>query len=130
MKSGPRTTALLVLSGLVLATISTFSPYSLKASASGGGYGLLVGTVRPCSAKRFDARPDEPLIMILTRSGETYETYNVSADPGTTAYHFDVPVGRYVISTTWWGSKEYSVSVKFGKTTRVDFNVSCGPFST
>ena len=94
------------------------------------GYGLIVGDVRPCTAKRFDAQPDEPLIVILTRNGKTYVTYNVSADAGTTWYHFDVPIGRYSVSTTWWGSKDYNVLVRFGKTSRVNMEVSCGTFST
>lgn len=130
MKSGRKAIAPFVLSGLVIAAVGTFNTFSSRASASGGGYGLLVGNVQPCSAKRFDAQPAEPLIVILTRSHKTYETYNVSADPGTTSYHFDVPVGRYALSTTWWGSKEYSVLVRFGKTTHVNFEVSCGTFST
>jgi hypothetical protein len=130
MKSGLKAIAPFVLSGLVMATVGTFNVNSSRASASGGGYGLLVGYVRPCGAKRFDAQPAEPLIMVLTRSNKTYETYNVSADPGTTSYHFDVPVGRYTLSTTWWGSKEYSVLIRFGTTTRLNFMVSCGAFST
>ena len=119
MKSGLKAIAPFILSGLVIATVGTFDAYSSRASASGGGYGLLVGYVRPA----------EPLIMVLTRSKKTYETYNVSADSGTTSYHFDVPVGRYTLATTWWGSKEYSVLISFGKTTHVDFKVSCGGFS-
>ncbi len=119
----------IILSGLVIAALGMFNVYS-SASASTGGFGLLVGNVRPCTAKRFDAQPDEPLIIVLTRSNKTYETYNVSADPGTTWYHFDVPVGRYTLSTTWWGSRDYSVFVKFGRTSRVNFEVSCGTFSS
>lgn len=94
------------------------------------GYGLIVGDVRPCTAKRFDAQPDEPLIVILTRNNKTYETYNVSADSGTTSYHFDVPVGSYTLSTTWWGSRNYSAVVRFGRTLTVNMVVSCGTFST
>lgn len=119
----------IILSGLVIAALGMFNVYS-SASASTGGFGLLVGNVRPCTAKRFDAQPDEPLIIVLTRSNKTYETYNVSADPGTTWYHFDVPVGRYTLSTTWWGSRDYRVFVKFGRTSRVNFEVSCGTFSS
>ncbi len=129
MNVGLRAITPIILSGLVIAALGTFNVYS-SASASTGGFGLLVGNVRPCTAKRFDAQPDEPLIIVLTRSNKTYETYNVSADPGTTWYHFDVPVGRYSLSTTWWGSRDYGVLVKFGKTSRVNFEVSCGTFST
>jgi hypothetical protein len=118
------------LSGLVIVTVGTLAVDSPRASASGSGYGLLVGYVRPCSAKRFDSQPAEPLIMVLTRSGKTYETYNVSADAGTTSYHFDVPVRRYTLSTTWWGSKDDKVLISFGKTTRVNLKVSCATFST
>jgi hypothetical protein len=120
----------LVLSGLVLAACGSSKEHSSTERAPAGGYGLIVGDVRPCTAKRFDAQPDEPLIVILTRSNKTDETYNVSADSGTTWYHFDVPVGRYTLSTTWWGSKEYSVLVRFSKTSQVNFEVSCGAFST
>jgi hypothetical protein len=66
----------------------------------------------------------------LTKDAKTFATYNVSADPGTTWYHFDVPVGRYTISTTWWGSKVSNVALKFGETLKVNFDVSCGPFTS
>jgi len=106
------------------------APHSPTESARASGYGLIVGDVRPCTAKRFDAQPDEPLIVIATRNNKTYVTYNVSADPGTTWYHFDVPTGHYTLSTTWWGSKDYNVLVQFGKTSKVNMDVSCATFST
>jgi hypothetical protein len=81
----------------------------------------------PCTAKKFDASPDNPLIVILTQNAKTYDTYNVSADPGTTWYHFDVQAGRYKLITTWPDTKEYNVLVKFGNTSKVNIRVSCGP---
>ncbi|OYV95965.1 MAG: hypothetical protein B7Z73_01585 [Planctomycetia bacterium 21-64-5] len=116
--------------GLAAATVGALGANSPIARASGISFGSLVGHVGPCQATRFDAQPSEPLIIILTRSKKTFETYNVSADPGTTSYHFDVPEGRYELLTTWWGTGEYSVTVRAGMTTHVDFKVSCGPFST
>lgn len=130
MKSSLRTVASLILPGLVIAPIGALTIHSTSASASAGRYGLLVGNVRPCNAERFDEEQNEPLIIVLTISNRTYETYNVSADSGTTSYHFDVPAGRYTLSTTWWGSREHSVQVRFDKTVRVNFTVSCGAFST
>jgi hypothetical protein len=118
----------LVLSVLTLAAFGLPNSHPSTKHARARGYGLIVGDVRPCSAKKFDS-PQGPLIVLLTKDAKTFETYNVSADIGTTWYHFDVPVGRYTISTTWWGSKEYNVVVKFGKTVKVNFDVSCGPFS-
>jgi hypothetical protein len=119
----------LVLSALTLTAFGL--PYSHPSTkhSRARGYGLIVGDVLPCTAKKYDS-PQGPLIVLLTKGTKTYETYNVSADPGTTWYHFDVPVGRYTISTTWWGSNEYNVVLKFGKTVKVNFDVSCGPFST
>jgi hypothetical protein len=119
----------LVLSALTLTAFGLPNSHPSTKRSRAHGYGLLVGDVRPCTAKKFDS-PQGPLIVLLTKGDKTYETYNVSADAGTTWYHFDVPVGDYTISTTWWGSKVYNVVVKFGKTLKVNFNVSCGPFST
>ena len=87
-----------------------------------------MGDVLPCTAKKYDSQQG-PLIVLLTKDNKTFETYDVSTDPGTTWYHFDVPVGRYTISTTWWGSKEYNVVLNFGETLKVNFDVSCGPFT-
>jgi hypothetical protein len=129
MKTSLKAIAPFVCSGLAIMALATFNVFSPSSSASAGGFGLLVGNVRPCAAMRFDAQPDEPLIVILTRGNKTYETYDVSADSGTTWYHFDVPAGRYTLSTTWWGSTEYSVLVRFGRTSHVNFEVSCGAFS-
>jgi hypothetical protein len=130
MKSSLKAIAPFVLSGLVIAALGTFNGYSSKASASTGGFGLLVGNVRPCTAKQFDPSPTDPLIVILTKDAVTYDTYNISADVGTTSYHFDVPVGHYELITTWPKSRVFAVVVKFGKTSRVNVTVSCGPFVT
>ncbi len=130
LKTGLKLDAPTVLFGLAVAIVGLLGVCSTIAGASGSGFGSLVGRVGPCQAKRFDAQPSEPLIIILTKGTRTFETYNVSADPGTTSYHFDVRAGHYDLLTTWWGSREYSVTVRVGKTTHVDFNVACGPFST
>jgi hypothetical protein len=123
-----RITAVLVLSGLVLAACGSSKGHPSTLSGPIGGFGLIVGDVRPCTAKKFDASPANPLIVILTKDNETYDTYNVSADYGTISYHFDVPVGHYKLTTTWPRSKESSVLVKFGKTSRDNVTVSCRPF--
>jgi len=128
MKSSLKVIAPFVLSGLVVAALGTFTGYSSKASASTGGFGLLVGNVRSCTAKEFDASPTDPLIVILTKDAMTYDTYNISADAGTTSYHFDVPAGNYQLTTTWPKSKDFNVVVRLGKTSRLNFGVSCSPF--
>lgn len=119
-----------IASILIAATAGTFGANSIIAGASGTGFGFLVGYVGPCHAEQFDAQPSEPLIIILTKSNRTFETYNVSADPGTSWYHFDIPAGRYELSTTWWGSRDYRVTVGPGKTIHVNFKLLCGPSST
>lgn len=101
----------------------------LASAASATGYGQVVGDVQPCTAKRFDEWASEPLIVILTKNRETYDTYNVSADVGTTSFHFDVLHGRYTMSTTWWGAKDYVVTVRTGRTSRINIVVSCGEFT-
>jgi hypothetical protein len=111
----------------VLAACSSSKAPSSTASTTISGYGLIVGEVGPCTARAFDASPDNPLIVILTQNAKTYDTYNVSADPGTTWYHFDVPVGRYKLTSTWPDTKGYNVLIKFGKTSKVNIRVSCGP---
>jgi hypothetical protein len=60
----------------------------------------------------------------------TYDAYNVSADAGTTSFHFDVPAGHYRLTTTWPQSRGLSVAIRFGKTTRLNISVSCGPYLT
>jgi len=80
MKHSLKAIAPFVASALVIAAFGTFNGYSSKASASPSGYGLLVGNVRPCTAKQYDASPSDPLIVILTKDAVTYDTYNVTAD--------------------------------------------------
>ena len=117
----------LVLSGLVLAACTPTKGQSSSVSSTPGGYGPIVGEVGPCSAKRFDASPANPLIIVLSKDARTYDTYNVSADRGTTWYHFDVPVGRYKLTSTWPRTNDYNVLVKLGTTSKVNITVSCGP---
>jgi hypothetical protein len=119
----------LVLSALTLTAFGLAHSHSSAKHPRANGYGLIVGDVRPCTARKYDSSQG-PLIVLLTKDDKTFETYNVSADPGTTWYHFDVPVGSYSISTTWWGSRHYHVALKFGETVKVNFDVSCGPFSS
>jgi hypothetical protein len=115
------------MSGLALAACSSSKGPSSTVSSSTGGYGLIVGKVGPCAAKKFDASPTNPLIVVLSKNARTYDTYNVSADRGTTWFHFDVSVGRYKLTATWPRTKEYNVLVELGKTTKVNIRVSCGP---
>jgi hypothetical protein len=116
----------LVLSGLALAAFGSPKGHSSTESGRTDGFGLIVGDVGPCTAKRFDASPANPLIVILTKNARTFDAYNISADRGTTSYHFDVPVGDYKLTTTWPRSKVFSVQVKLGKTSKVNVAVSCG----
>src|ERR1035438_5542472 len=90
----------LVLSWFALSAFNSGGEHAIKLQVRTNGYGLMVGQVAPCAAKRFDASPSEPLIIILTKNAKTYVTYNVSSDAGTTTYHFDVPSGRYTLRTT------------------------------
>jgi hypothetical protein len=119
----------LVLAALTLTAFGLPNSQQSTKYSRAHGYGLIVGDVRPCTAKKYDSQQG-PLIVLLTRDAKTYETYNVSADAGTTWYHFDVPVGRYTLSTTWWGSKEHNVVLTFGETLKVNFDVSCGTFTS
>ena len=118
---------ILILSGVVLSACDLTSAQSPPAIPASRGYGLIVGAVRPCSARYFDASSANPLVVVLTRDAKTYDVYNVSADRGTTWFHFDVPVGRYTLSTTYPGTKDYSVGVSFAKTTTLNVKVSCSP---
>ena len=120
-----RITAALVLSGLVLAACGSSNGHSSTTSAPVGGYGLVVGNVGPCTAKQFDASPNNPLIATLTKGNKSFDTYNVSTDQGTTSYHFDVPVGHYELTTTWSNSKVTGIVVNVGKTLKVNVTVSC-----
>jgi hypothetical protein len=93
-------------------------------SGANSGYGTPVGKVSGCAAKALD-KSDLPLIVILLKRGTPYAWYNVSADPGTTWYHFDVPVGHYQLMSTYTGTKSYSLNVKFGASPRTDLTISC-----
>lgn len=117
----------LVLTALMLTAFGSPNSHPSTKHARAHGYGLIVGDVLPCTAKKYDSQQG-PLIVLLTHDDTTVETYNVSTDPGTTWYHFDVPVGRYTISTTWWGSKQYNVILTYGETLKKNFHVSCGTF--
>jgi len=119
----------LALTVLLLAAFGLPNSHPSTKHPRAHGYGLIVGDVLPCTAKKYDSQQG-PLIVLLTKDKKTFATYDVSTDPGTTWYHFDVPVGRYTISTTWWGSKDYNVALKFGETLKVNFDVSCGPFTS
>jgi hypothetical protein len=118
----------LCLSVLTLCAFGLPNSHPSSKQTRARGFGLLIGDVKPCTAKKFDSQQG-PLIVILTKDAKTFATYDVSGDAGTTWYHFDVPVGHYTLSTTWWGSKDYDVVVKLGTTSKVNFEVSCGPFT-
>jgi len=81
--------------------------------------------VGPCTAKQFDASPNNPLVVILTKDNKTFETYDVSLDQGTTSYDFYVHPVHYELITTWPKSRVFSIVVKLGKTSRVNVAVSC-----
>lgn len=93
------------------------------ASAANHGYGTPVGNVTGCSAKVLD-KSGLPLIVVLLKRGVPYAWYNVSGDPGTTSYHFDVPVGRYQLISTYT-STSYPLNVKFGMSPRRNLRISC-----
>jgi hypothetical protein len=97
---------------------------SLAASAPRPGFGTPIGKVGPCPATTID-ESTLPLIVTLLRSGVPYARYNVSADPGTIWYHFDVPAGRYQIVTTYTGTRNHSVTVDSGKSVRTDLTLKC-----
>src|SRR5271163_3934408 len=101
-----RTLAFLML-GTSLTLIAT------AASGANHGYGTPVGNVTGCSATVLDTS-GLPLIVILLKRGVPYAWYNVSTDRGTTSYHFDVPVGRYQLTSTYT-SVSYPLNVKLGK---------------
>lgn len=123
-----RTAISLLLAAVVLCAFAGSPTHPSSERQRVQGFGLLVGDVKPCSAKQFDAQgAASPLIVILTKNGKTFDTYDVSADPGTTWYHFDVPAGRYRLDTTWPNSKDVNVVIVVGKTSKVDVTVSCRP---
>lgn len=116
--------------GLIIVALCGVTPtFGPTAGAASGGYGEIIGHVRPCTAKTFDKDPYSPFIVVLMRNGATLTTYNVSADRGTSSYHFDVPVGKYTLATTWQRAKVVSVTVKLGKTTVVNIHATCAPAS-
>lgn len=77
-----------------------------------------------CNVKTIDTST-LPLLVILLKDGRPYSVYDVSADPGTRWYHFDVPVGKYRIISTYTGTKSYTIDLKYGQSPRVDFKISC-----
>ncbi len=93
------------------------------ASAANHGYGTPVGNVTGCSAKVLDTS-GLPLIVVLLKRGVPYAWYNVSDDPGTTSYHFDVPVGRYQLTSTYTAAT-YPLDVTFGASPRTNLKISC-----
>jgi hypothetical protein len=121
-----RSRAIAVL--LVLVALGgVLSTFSATADAASGGYGLIGGHIGPCRAKTLDKDPYEPFIVVLTRNGATFDSYNVSSDQGTASYHFDVPVGTYRLSTTWPRTKVSLITVKFGKTIFLNIRATCAP---
>jgi hypothetical protein len=107
--------SLIVGTSLVLTTSA--------ASAANHGYGTPVGNVTGCSAKVLDTS-GLPLIVVLLKRGVPYAWYDVSGDPGTTSYHFDVPVGHYQLTSTYT-STSYPLNVKFGGSPRTNLRISC-----
>ncbi|HEY5266117.1 MAG TPA: hypothetical protein VIJ40_04825 [Acidimicrobiales bacterium] len=116
-----------VVALLLVALCGAMATFGAAAGAATGGYGLIVGHVSPCTAKTFDKDPYSPFIVVLMKNGATLTTYNVSADAGTASYHFDVPVGKYTLATTWQRTKVIPVTVKLGKTTVVNIHATCAP---
>jgi hypothetical protein len=110
----------------IFASLVVGASLVLTASTAWGanhGYGTPVGKVTGCSAKVLD-KSGLPLIVILLKHGAPYAWYNVSGDPGTTWYHFDVPVGHYELTSTYT-STSYPINVKFGTSPRTDLRISC-----
>lgn len=93
-------------------------------AGANSGYGTPVGNVSGCPAKVLD-KSSLPLIVILLKQGFPYAWYNVSADPGTTSYHFDVPVGHYELMSTYTGVKSDALNVELGKSPRRDLRIKC-----
>jgi hypothetical protein len=93
-------------------------------AGANGGYGTPVGNISGCPANLLD-KSSLPLIVILIRQGLPYAWYNVTADPGTTSYHFDVPVGHYELMSTYTGVRSYALNVRFGKSPRRDLKIKC-----
>lgn len=93
-------------------------------AGAGVGFGTPVGNFSGCPAKTLD-KSTLPLIVILLKGGTPYAWYNVSQDRGTTSYHFDVPVGRYQLMSTYTGVQHVALNVEYGKSPRNDFKISC-----
>jgi hypothetical protein len=120
---------------LAVATLSLCfalaSPLESSASTHGNvfaakktGYGLPRGRADGCNVKTIDTST-LPLIVILLKDGRPYSSYSISGDHGTRWYHFDVPVGKYRIMSTYTGTKSYTIDLKYGQSPRVDFKISC-----
>jgi hypothetical protein len=97
------------------------------AAAAKTGYGLPVGTVRGCPAKNFDSS-SLPLIVMLVKNGKPDAWYNISDDPGTNTYHFDVHQGRYQILTTYTGTQSHWITVVTGRSVRTDLTIKCSTY--
>lgn len=74
--------------------------FATTAGAETGGYGVVVGNIGPRMTTTFDRHANVPFIVVLLKNSTIFTTYNVSADQGTSSYHFDVPVGQYTLATT------------------------------
>jgi hypothetical protein len=120
---------------LAMATMSLclvlVSPLESTAATNGNnlaakevGYGLPRGKMVGCNIRTIDTST-LPLIVILLKNGRPYSSYNISSDRGTRWYHFDVPVGKYQIMSTYSGKMTYAIDLKYGQSPRVDFKISC-----
>jgi hypothetical protein len=109
----------------ICVSLASILPSSASAhAAEKAGYGLPRGKMNGCNVKTIDTST-LPLLVILLKDGRPYSTYNVSADEGTRWYHFDVPVGKYRIMSTYTGTMSYAIDLKYGQSPRVDFKISC-----
>jgi hypothetical protein len=108
---------------IVLLILGSSALLVSSASAANHGYGTPVGNVTGCSAKVLD-QSGLPLIVVLLKHGAPYAWYNVSGDPGTTSYHFDVPVGHYRLTSTYT-STSYPLNVTFDSSPRTNLRISC-----
>jgi hypothetical protein len=89
------------------------------------GYGLIAGATGPCPAKTFDAPGALVLVIVLLRNGVTFSSYDVTSNQGTTSFHFDVPVGHYVIVSTYPATASYPIIVRFARTASVRVTTIC-----
>ena len=111
---------------LALASLeeSSATTHGNVVEAKQAGYGLPRGRADGCNVKTIDIST-LPLIVILLKNGRPYSSYSISGDHGTRWYHFDVPVGKYRIMSTYTGTKSYAIDLKYGQSPRIDFRISC-----